>query len=56
MMIEKLKEQLTELVSKAEALKESQKKAEIAYWQIVGRVVQIEETIKMMEEEKNAGD
>ena len=51
-MLEKLKQQAKQLEATAMQLKESQEKARIAYWQTLGRIAQLEETIKMLKEEK----
>ncbi len=52
-MLEELKQQVRRLEGTAVQLKESQEKARIAYWQTLGRIAQLEETIKMLEEEKS---
>ena len=50
-MLEELKQQLKRLEGTAVQLKESQEKAKIAYWQTIGRIAQLEETIKTLKEE-----
>lgn len=47
---EQLKEQLEGLVKQAKELKNAQEKAKVAYWQILGRISQLEEILKMLEE------
>ena len=49
-MKEKLKEQLENLMKQAKELKDAQEKAKVAYWQIIGRISQLEEVLKMLEE------
>lgn len=50
-MKEKLKEQLENLMKQAKELKDAQEKAKVAYWQIIGRISQLEDIIRILEEE-----
>lgn len=51
-MLEELKQQVKRLEGTAMQLKESQKKAKIAYWQTIGRIAQLEDVIRMLKEER----
>lgn len=51
-MLEELKQQLKHLEATAVQLKESQEKAKIAYWQTIGRIVQLEEVIAALQKEE----
>jgi len=50
-MLEELKQQLRRLEATAVQLKESQEKMKIAYWQTVGRIVQLEEIIEILKQD-----
>lgn len=50
-MLDKLIQQKEQLIKVAEKLLEAKQQAEIAYWQTQGRIAELEEIIKMMQNE-----